>query len=539
MDGIIQNVTIEVLGEKPILDGIAVVSAKPGDAFEVSMRNIDVTSKFYLGNILLDFLGLSNSGAYVRIPRNIEKGMYPFRVSSNGWDITFDEIIEIVESVVPHILSVSPDVAYTGQSIKITGKNFGTEVNDIVVKIGDAVAIVESLSDDEITIQIPTGVSGKGIAVKVIRKEVSAPETTTIDIKSLPFFMSFDDTNHPWTSAIATLSYDNYVKFGDEGYSLKVHGNGYMTIESPIFNTYELGAISNELLLDVWIPEDQANPFWYGEVQMSVNGEYYTPLPPGQKPLSAQRVKAELLYNSVPWDTVLFIACFAFVILSSIFSRLLTLDSRLSTLFFILCSLFSILSLSLRWYVSGHLPLSNTYETLQVIALTALILACFSARLRMPALIVAGATSLVAHIGALDPQITTLMPILQSPWLSSHVTTIMISYCLFALLIFRPSRTMLLWAEIMLGIGIILGSIWAKTAWGAYWQWDPKENWAAISFIIYLVPLLSRKIQTGRFSMFNVQCSMFNFYLRVAFLSILMTYFGCSYLLGGLHSYAN
>lgn len=271
VDGIIQNVTIEVLGEKPILDGIAVVSAKPGDAFEVSMRNIDVTSKFYLGNILLDFLGLSNSGAYVRIPRNIEKGMYPFRVSSNGWDITFDEIIEIVESVVPHILSVSSDVAYTGQSIKITGKNFGTEVKDIVVKIGDAVAIVESLSDDEITIQIPTGVSGKGIAVKVIREEVSAPETTTIDIKSLPFFMSFDDTNHPWTSAIATLSYDNHVKFGDEGYSLKVHGNGYMTIESPIFNTYELGAISNELLLDVWIPEDQANPFWYGEVQMSVN----------------------------------------------------------------------------------------------------------------------------------------------------------------------------------------------------------------------------------------------------------------------------
>ena len=274
-------------------------------------------------------------------------------------------------------------------------------------------------------------------------------------------------------------------------------------------------------------------------IVLATRGEYYTPLPPGQKPLSAQRVKAELLYNSVPWDTVLFIACFAFVILSSIFSRLLTLDSRLSTLFFILCSLFSILSLSLRWYVSGHLPLSNTYETLQVIALTALILACFSARLRMPALIVAGATSLVAHIGALDPQITTLMPILQSPWLSSHVTTIMISYCLFALLIFRPSRTMLLWAEIMLGIGIILGSIWAKTAWGAYWQWDPKENWAAISFIIYLVPLLSRKIQTGRFSMFNVQCSMFNFYLRVAFLSILMTYFGCSYLLGGLHSYAN
>ena len=270
---------------------------------------------------------------------------------------------------------------------------------------------------------------------------------------------------------------------------------------------------------------------------LATHGEYYTPLPEGQKPISARRVKAELLYNSVPWDTVLFIACFALVIF------LLTPFSVLCSLFSVLCSLFTVLfslfSLALRWYVSGHLPLSNTYETLQVIALTALIIACCSARLRMPALIVAATTSLVAHIGALDPQITALIPELQSPWLSSHVTTIMISYCLFALLVFRPSRTMLLWAEIMLGIGVTLGSIWAKTAWGAYWQWDPKENWAAISFLIYLLPLLSPKIQTGKFSIRNVQCSMFNLYLRLAFLCILMTYFGCNYLLSGLHSYAN
>ncbi|MBO4730104.1 MAG: cytochrome c biogenesis protein CcsA [Bacteroidaceae bacterium] len=277
-------------------------------------------------------------------------------------------------------------------------------------------------------------------------------------------------------------------------------------------------------------------------IVLATRGEYYTPLPEGQKPLSSSRVKAELLYNSVPWDTVLFIACFTLVIflLFPFHSSLLTPhSSRLTLLFSLITLLFSLFSLCLRWYVARHLPLSNTYETLQVIALTSLVIATCSARLRMPALLVAGATSLVAHIGALDPQITALVPVLQSPWLSSHVTTIMISYSLFALLLFRPSRTMLLWAEIMLGIGIILGSIWAKTAWGAYWQWDPKENWAAISFLIYLVPLLSRKIQTGKFSMFNVQCSTFNFYLRVAFLSILMTYFGCNYLLGGLHSYAN
>lgn len=271
IDGIVQNVTIEVLGEKPILDGIAVVSAKPGDAFEVSMRNIDVSSKFYLGNILLDFLDLSNSGAYVRIPRNIENGIYPFRALSNGWDITFDEFIEIVESIVPHILSISQNMVYTGQALKIVGKNFGTEVKDIVVKIGGVVASVESLSNDEIIVQIPVGISGKGIAVEVIREDISAPETTTIDVKSIPYFMSFDDTNNPWTSAIANLSYDDNVKQGNEGYSLKVHGNGYMTIKSPTFNTYELGMVSEEFLLDVWIPDNQVNPYWHGEIQMSVN----------------------------------------------------------------------------------------------------------------------------------------------------------------------------------------------------------------------------------------------------------------------------
>ena len=266
-------------------------------------------------------------------------------------------------------------------------------------------------------------------------------------------------------------------------------------------------------------------------IVLATRGEYYSLLPANQQPLSPTRVKAELLYNSVPWDTVLFIACFALVIF--LLTPYSTRWPKVAILFSLFTLLFSLLSLCLRWYVSGHLPLSNTYETLQVIALTSLVLATCSARLRMPALLVAGATSL------LDPQITALMPVLQSPWLSSHVTTIMISYSLFALLLFRPSRTMLLWAEIMLGIGIILGSIWAKTAWGAYWQWDPKENWAAISFLIYLVPLLSRKIQTRNFSIFNRHWSIFNLYLRVAFLSILMTYFGCNYLLGGLHSYAN
>ena len=274
-------------------------------------------------------------------------------------------------------------------------------------------------------------------------------------------------------------------------------------------------------------------------IVLATRGEFYSPLPPDQKVLSARRVKAELLYNAVPWDIVLSVCCFTLALLTLLLKDRGKYLRRSLTAATLTLTLFLALSLTLRTYVSGHLPLTNTYETLQAIALTALIIATCSMKLRMAALLVGGATSLVAHIGALDPQITPLMPALQSPWLSSHVTTIMISYCLFALLIFRPDRTMLLWAEVMLGIGIVLGSIWAKTAWGAYWQWDPKENWAAISFLIYLPPLFSRRIQTAKCTMFHGQWSIFSLYLRIAFLSILMTYFGCNYLLGGLHSYAN
>ena len=268
-------------------------------------------------------------------------------------------------------------------------------------------------------------------------------------------------------------------------------------------------------------------------IVLATRGAFFSPLPEGVTPISDSKIKAELFYNSVGWDTILFIACFTLALLTFFLQGRSRLWRLILTIAVILLTLMLVGSLALRWYISGHLPLSNTYETLQVIALTALIIACCSSKLRMAAMLVGGATSLVAHIGALDPQITALIPILQSPWLSSHVSTIMIAYCLFALLLFRASKTMLLWAEIMLGIGIVLGSIWAKTAWGAYWQWDPKENWAAISFLIYLVPFFDRWIPWLRNE------KHLQLYLRLAFLSILMTYFGCNYLLGGLHSYAN
>lgn len=271
IDGVVQQVYVRILGEKPILDGIAVTVAEPEDAFEVSMRNIDASSQFYLANYPLKTLQMSKKSVYVQIPKNIENGIYPFRVVSKGWDITYSATVEIINSIVPHAIAVSDSIVYTGQTLVIFGKNFGTDVKNIVVKIGDAVAPIESVENEKIEVKIPSGVSGEKVALSVARDGVPAPESITLNVKSLPWFMSFDDTNRQWTSDNANLIYDNVVKVGEVGYSLKVHGNGYMTITSPTFNTYELGAVSDKLLLDIWIPENQVNPYWYGDAQLSVN----------------------------------------------------------------------------------------------------------------------------------------------------------------------------------------------------------------------------------------------------------------------------
>lgn len=269
-------------------------------------------------------------------------------------------------------------------------------------------------------------------------------------------------------------------------------------------------------------------------VILLTRGELFAPPSGSIQPLPPSRINAELLYNAVPWDTILFATCFSMALLLFLL-RLKKQENKVITYGSVaiksLLTLFLILSFSIRWYISDHIPVSNTYETLLVIALTALVISCFTRQYDIPALIVAASTLLVAHLGALNPQVTPLVPILQSPWLSFHVTTIMISYSLFALLLFRPNRTMHIWAEILLGTGIILGSIWAKTAWGAYWSWDPKETWALITFIIYLFPLFTTLLPWFRHQTHQ------KWYLRLAFLTILWTYFGCNYLLTGMHSY--
>lgn len=214
---------------------------------------------------------------------------------------------------------------------------------------------------------------------------------------------------------------------------------------------------------------------------------------------------------------------------------------------------------TLRGYVSGHLPLSNGFETMQFMAFCTLLLTLILRRrnqLAVPfGILLAGLTLLVSMMGESNPQITPLMPVLSSPLLSLHVCIIMLAYSLLAFTMFnaltalvlllrrkdyadhigqltRFSQLMLYPAVFCLAAGIFIGAIWANQSWGRYWGWDPKETWALITLMVYAVPLHRESLPMFRKPM------VYHLYLLLAFLSILMTYFGVNYFLGGMHSYA-
>lgn len=204
-----------------------------------------------------------------------------------------------------------------------------------------------------------------------------------------------------------------------------------------------------------------------------------------------------------------------------------------------------------RWYITGHIPLSNGHETMMAMSIIALLMCvAFPGRLlRCTLMLVSGLALLVAAISANTPQMASLVPVLASPWLSLHVLLVMAAYALAALLAVlglvvlcspvdartRPAllmRVVLLPAVCLLAAGIFVGAVWANQSWGRYWGWDPKETCALITMLLYALPLHRRSLKWFA-SPRNLAI-----YLSLAFLSVLFTYFGANYLLPGLHSYA-
>lgn len=281
---------------------------------------------------------------------------------------------------------------------------------------------------------------------------------------------------------------------------------------------------------------------------------------------SDARIQAEKVYNHINLTCLLSVLCMTVGFLSFVYYCRQIIRNRppqpvVDYLLLILsgiAALYLALLISIRGFVSGHLPLSNGYETMQFMGACAILLTfCFYRKTRIAisfGFLLCGLSLSVAMIGEANPPITPLMPVLSSPLLSIHVMTIMIAYSLLAFTALNGvtalilstnhnnqgevirlqviSQLILYPAIFFLATGIFFGAVWANVAWGRYWGWDPKEVWALITLLIYAFALHADSLPAFRQPLF------FHRFTIIAFLSVLITYFGVNFLMGGLHSYA-
>jgi cytochrome c-type biogenesis protein CcsB len=220
--------------------------------------------------------------------------------------------------------------------------------------------------------------------------------------------------------------------------------------------------------------------------------------------------------------------------------------------------------LGLRWYISGHAPMSNGYESMIFVAWGTLLAGFLVAkRSQLPLAltgVLAALSLLVAHLSWMNPEITPLVPVLKSVWLTIHVAVIMTSYSflglgaligLISMMLYvlktkknqpvlnghirqltRINQIVLIVGLYLITVGCFLGAIWANQSWGRYWGWDPKETWCLITILVYSFVTHMHNMKD-----FNNDFAL-NLGSILAFGSVLMTYFGVNYFLGGMHSYA-
>ena len=236
-------------------------------------------------------------------------------------------------------------------------------------------------------------------------------------------------------------------------------------------------------------------------------------------------------------------------------------------LFTIICFglfIFHTFGLGVRWYVSGRAPWSNGYESMIYIAWTSCLAGLIFTRKSSGGLaatmVLAGTILLVAKLSYLDPEITPLVPVLRSYWLTIHVSLIAGSYGflmlgaligLINLILFvfvhdgnkeRVKRIVtemsyiseitLIGGLVMISVGTYLGGVWANESWGRYWGWDAKETWALVTILVYAF-ILHMRIIPKLHNMYT-----YNLSKLFGWASVIMTYFGVNYYLSGLHSYA-
>lgn len=291
---------------------------------------------------------------------------------------------------------------------------------------------------------------------------------------------------------------------------------------------------------------------------------------------SKWKIQAELMFNKynifqrlTPYYLIIGLVLLAFVF-TKIFKPTIKLEkiAKIFLYLFILGFIVHTFGLALRWYVGGYAPWSNGYESMIYIAWAIVLSGMIFSKQSTLALsttgVLSGVTLFVAHLSWLEPQITTLTPVLKSYWLTIHVSVITASYgflALSALLGFimlilfaianknstdikqesikvsikearRINEMSMMIGLVLLVIGNFLGGIWANESWGRYWGWDPKETWTLVSILIYAVILHLHYIKQMATNYIFACVSL------IAYSCIVMTYFGVNYYLAGMHSYA-
>ncbi|WP_250432410.1 cytochrome c biogenesis protein CcsA [Hanstruepera flava] len=376
----------------------------------------------------------------------------------------------------------------------------------------------------------------------------------TIDGYALRIFPIPDDENNKWISS---------TEFRREGYREKIQDSLYANFINNGFSAYLYSLNTAKQSGDFKQTDEILESFTktqrkYGSAVM----------------LSEKKIQTEIAYNKYDifkklfsWYMYAGALMFVFLIIQIFNHRNKPLNLAVTFFKWIIVGLFLLHTLGLiaRWYISGHAPWSDAYESMIYVAWATMFFGlAFGRKSDLTIASTAFVTSMilmVAHWNWMDPAIANLQPVLDSYWLMIHVAVIVASYGPFTLgmilglvvlllMIFtnkdNKERLLLNIKEltiinemaltvglVMLTIGNFLGGMWANESWGRYWGWDPKETWALISIMIYAFVIHMRLVPglRGRFG--------FNLASIIAFSSIMMTYFGVNFYLAGLHSYAS
>ena len=402
--------------------------------------------------------------------------------------------------------------------------------------------------DDAYSVTVPNGYQKK---IKETDQRINLLYNT-IQGMSLKIFPIPNDANNKWISnydykheayKIKDSLYTNFIKNGFEVYLYTLNQakqTGNFTEASKILESFK------------------KTQHKYGSSVM----------------LSDDKVKTEVLYNKYDifkklFSWYMYAGSLLFIlIIVQIFndkSKVLNVVIAFFKWTILIVFLLHTAGLIARWYISGHAPWSDAYESMIYVAWATMLFGLvFGRKSDLTLASTAFVTSMIlmiAHWNWMDPAIANLQPVLNSYWLMIHVAVIVGSYGPFALgmvlgvvslflMIFTTKKNKikmdlnikeltiinemaLTVGLVMLTIGNFLGGMWANESWGRYWGWDPKETWALISIMVYGFIIHMRLVPGLRGRWF------FNLMSIIAFSSVLMTYFGVNFYLAGLHSYAS